>query len=293
MSSVTLPRQLISTEHSNARFSPKRCHPDALPQTPRTTEAGNPPVSRSDEAVNAFLNLISCFLILAGSAAAFELPANSNQCILGTAKDWNSSYVTLALYQKNGDKWQQLGASWNGRLGKSGLVWGRGVSPVPRAATTKKEGDNRAPAGVFTLGGAWGYDAKVRKNPAQFYRQVTPRDLWVEDASSTSYNRNVIIDHDPSTDWEKKQQMKQNDPAHKLKLFIAHNAPPNATPNAGSAIFFHIWRSDGAKPTAGCTTMPEEKLRWLIANIDPAKHPVYVLLPLAEYQAKKVEWALP
>ena len=232
-------------------------------------------------------------VLLTFSAHAFQLPEGSTQCVVGTSKDWNSSYVTLALYQKNGGKWQQVGASWNGRLGKSGLVWGNGLSPVPKGATTKQEGDNRAPAGVFSIGGAWGYDASIRKNPAQFYRQVTPRDLWVEDPTSPSYNRNVVIDHDPATDWEKKQQMKQNDPAHKLKLFIAHNAPPKAEPNAGSAIFFHIWRSDGTKPTAGCTTMPEEKLRWLIANIDPAKRPIYVLLPQAEYQAKKAAWALP
>ncbi len=227
------------------------------------------------------------------SASAFQIPENSTQCIVGTAKDWNSSYVTLALYQKGGGKWQQVGAAWNGRLGKSGLVWGSGLSPVPKGAKTKQEGDNRAPAGVFSLGGAWGNDASIRKNSALPYRQVTPRDLWVEDSSSPSYNRNVVIDHDPATEWEKKQQMKQDDPAHKLKLFIAHNAPPKAVPNAGSAIFFHIWRADGTKPTAGCTTMPEEKLRWLIANIDPAKRPIYVLLPQAEYQAKKAEWALP
>ena len=51
--------------------------------------------------------------------------------------------------------------------------------------------------------------------------------------------------------------MKQGDDAHALKLFIAHNAPPNAVPNAGSSIFFHIWRRDGAASTAGCTTMEQ------------------------------------
>lgn len=249
--------------------------------------------SRFGHVVSALSKILSSLLLFATPALAFRLPDSSTQCVVGTAKDWNSSNVTLTLYQKAGGNWQQVGASWSGRLGKNGLVWGRGMSPVPKGATTKREGDNRAPAGVFSIGGAWGYEASIRKNPAQFYRQVTPRDLWVEDSSSPSYNRNVVIDHDPATDWEKKQQMKQNDPAHKLKLFIAHNAPPKAVPNAGSAIFFHIWRAEGGRPSAGCTTMPEERLRWMIANIDPAKRPVYVLLPLAEYQARKAEWALP
>ena len=112
-----------------------------------------------------------------------------------------------------------------------------------------------------------------------FYRQVTARDLWIEDPSSPEYNRNVVLDHDPATPWEKKQQMKQADPAHALKLFIAHNAPPRAVPNAGSSIFFHIWRDDGGRATAGCTSMAGTKLRTLVARIDPARHPLYILLP--------------
>ena len=136
--------------------------------------------------------------------------------------------------------------------------------------------------------------ASIRKNPKLFYRQVTSRDLWIEDPASPNYNRHVVIDHEPATAWEKKQQMKQaNDDAHALKLFIAHNAPPHATPGGGSSIFFHIWRGGGSKPTAGCTTMPEEKLRWLIARIDPDRNPVYVLLTEADYQAKREVWGLP
>lgn len=241
------------------------------------------------------LTLLSGFCALAtATASAFELPASSSQCVVGTAKDWNTSHVTLRLYQKDGGKWKQVGPSWNGRLGKSGLVWGSGLHPVPAGATTKHEGDNRAPAGVFSLGGAWGRDAGIKKNPKLPYRQVTSRDLWVEDPASPSYNRNVILDHEPATAWEKKQQMKQkDDDAHALKLFIAHNAPPKAVPNAGSSIFFHIWRGGGSKPSAGCTTMPEDKLRWMVAQIDPAKHPLYVLLPETEYQAKRTAWKLP
>jgi L,D-peptidoglycan transpeptidase YkuD (ErfK/YbiS/YcfS/YnhG family) len=87
--------------------------------------------------------------------------------------------------------------------------------------------------------------------------------------------------------------MKQSDPAHALKLFIAHNAPPNAVPNAGSSIFFHIWRSGGSRATAGCTSMDEVKLRALIARIDPSRHPLYILLPQAEYEKNRAAWKLP
>lgn len=238
--------------------------------------------------------LKSLLLVLAIlPAAAFELPASSSQCLVGTSDGWDSSNVTLTFYEKSGGAWKRVGESWKARLGKSGLVWGKGLNPVPSGAVTKKEGDNRSPAGVFSIGGAWGYDSSIRKNRSLFYRKVTSRDLWVEDPASPKYNQNVILDHEPATAWEKKQQMKQGDDAHSLKLFIAHNAPPNAVPNAGSSIFFHIWRGGGTKPTAGCTTMEKPKLQWVISRIDPARNPLYVLLPTVDYQKYKAAWKLP
>ncbi len=239
--------------------------------------------------LRTLLALIACVFPLSG----FELPASSSQCVVGTAKDWNSSTVTLNAYEKRGGQWVKSSGPWQGRLGKSGLVWGLGLHPLPAGAKVKSEGDWRAPAGVFRIGGAWGVHAKIQKHPKLFYRQVTTRDLWVEDPSSKSYNQHVVLDHEPATAWEKKQQMKQNDYPHTLKLFIAHNASPKISPGQGSAIFFHIWRGGGSKPTAGCTTMEEPKLRELISWVDPNKQPIYVLLPEAEYQAKKAEWKLP
>lgn len=237
--------------------------------------------------------VLPLLLALVLPVAAFELPANSTQCIVGTAENWNSSEVTLRLYNKKGAKWEQSGPTWKGRLGKSGLIWGKGMHPTPAGVKTKTEGDMRSPAGVFSIGGAWGYDASIQKHPDLFYRQVTPRDLWVEDPASPQYNYHVVLPKDPATAWEKKQQMKQNDAAHSLKLFIAHNAPPKVIPNAGSSIFFHVWRRGGAAPTAGCTTMEKPKLQWLISSIDPNRRPVYVLLPQAEYQKYRGPWKLP
>jgi len=237
-----------------------------------------------------FLTLFGCLAAIAGG---FEIPGPTQQCIVGIAKDWDSSRVTLTAYEKEGRSWVKRLGPWEGRLGREGLVWGRGLHPLPDGGPSKREGDWRAPAGVFRIGGAWGYDATIRKHPKLAYRRITARDLWVEDSKSPSYNRHLVLDHDPATAWEKKQQMRQNDHAHSLKLFIAHNAPPRVTPGAGSAIFFHIWRGGGSKPTAGCTTLSEERLRALIAWIDPTRQPVYVLLPEAEYDRHRGDWKLP
>ena len=236
---------------------------------------------------------ISLFLAWAFVARAFELPAGSSQCVVGVAEGWNSSYVTLSYFEKKGGAWQKVGSEWKGRLGSDGLVWGRGMHPNPSGAILKKEGDGRSPAGVFDLGGVWGAHKSVKKHPKTFYHQVTSRDLWVEDPASKYYNQFLTLDHEPATAWEKKAQMKQDDYPHSLKLFIAHNAVPNVVPNGGSSIFFHIWRKGGAASTAGCTTMAEEKLRWLIATVDPGRRPLYVLLPRAEYEKLKPAWKLP
>ncbi len=232
-------------------------------------------------------------LALSLTASAFEIPRSSTQCIVGIAENWNSSHATLQLHQKTNGKWQPVGPSIPARLGKSGLAWGLGLHPTPSGATLKKEGDWKAPAGVFTLGGAWGFATDIKRHPKLPYRRVTPRDLWVEDPQHAAYNRHLILPHDPQSTWEKKQQMKQTDPAHALKLFISHNAPPEVKPGMGSSIFFHIWRSGGTKPTAGCTTMAKSELENLIAKIDPSQHPLYILLPQAEYDRLRKSWKLP
>jgi L,D-peptidoglycan transpeptidase YkuD (ErfK/YbiS/YcfS/YnhG family) len=277
---------------SPAQREPRQAPPfaDATVTRPLHIAAWRAFVSQAAMSITP-LTLVLAALLL--PVRAFELPAASSQCLVGTASDWNSSSATLQLYQKSGGRWTPDGAPWQARLGKSGLVWGLGLHPVPSNATIKQEGDLRSPAGVFAIGGAWGYQASLHKHPQLDYRQVTSRDLWIEDPTSPQYNQNVILDHEPATPWEKKQQMKQSDPAHALKLFIAHNAPPKAVPNAGSSIFFHIWRGGGSRATAGCTSMDETKLRALVARIDPTRHPLYILLPKAAYEKYRTVWQLP
>ena len=241
----------------------------------------------------AALVIVAAICLSGASARAFELPMDCRQCVVGIAADWNSSRVEVRVFEKNGGGWSQTAGPWSGRLGKNGLAWGLGLHPLPTGVASKREGDFRAPAGIFALGGAYGYAPEIEKTPALPYLQITTRDLWVEDPVSPDYNRHLRLDSEPATAWEKKQQMKQGDPAHSLKLFIAHNPAPDAIPGAGSSIFFHIWRADGAKPSAGCTTLSGQSLRQLIALIDPAKNPLYVLLPREEYRRVALEWKLP
>jgi len=239
--------------------------------------------------------LIICF---AGALVchAQKIPDDCRQVLVGIANGWDDSHATLTLYQRNnGGKWKVDGPSWSARLGRSGLAWGRGLHAVPEkpGAAMKREGDGRAPAGIFDIGGVWGYEESVNRHRKMPYHRITSRDLWIEDPESSHYNRHLVLPHEPRTEWEKKGQMRQNDHAHSLKVFIRHNAEPDIVAGAGSSIFFHIWRADGARASAGCTTMSEESIRHLIAKLDPTRRPVYVLLPKAEYARLRESWGLP
>lgn len=222
----------------------------------------------------------------------FTMPKNSRQLILGLAPSWDSSEVTLQRFERRGERWVSVGPEMPGRLGRAGLAWGIGLHAAPDAGL-KIEGDARAPAGAFALGGAYGYERDVPRRRNLPYHQVTEVDLWVEDPDSPHYNRHLRLDRPPQTQWERDQQMRQNDQAHKLKLFIHHNSGDQTRPGLGSSIFFHIWREDGARPSHGCTVMAENHLRDLIRWVDPAANPVYVLLPREAYQRARVSWNLP
>lgn len=244
--------------------------------------------------MNAYLTtLISLFFCVSGAIA--QLPNNCQQVVVGITQGNHSSHVSLAIYNKVNGTWQQSGQTWQGRLGKNGVAWGIGLHPTQQGLQ-KKEGDKRSPMGIFAIGGAYGYANTIQKHKQLYYKKITSRDLWVEDPISPYYNRHILLRHEPSNRWEKKAQMRQGDPAHALKLFIAHNEATKtkaAKPYAGSSIFFHIWRNQGANPSAGCTTMEGKKLQTLVRAIDPTKKPCYVLLSFTAYQKHRSTWKLP
>lgn len=125
-------------------------------------------------------------------------------------------------------------------------------------------------------------------------RRVGPRDLWIEDASHPDYNRHKVVEGEqPLTAWEQSQRMRLGDAAHRLKIAVDHNAPPAIVAGAGSAIFVHIWRREGAAPTAGCTAMPAAAVEALIRWLDPDAAPLLVLLPDDVYARVQDAWGLP
>lgn len=231
--------------------------------------------------------------LIATALASSPIPQQSTQLVLAVVPHPDDSHAAVTRWTRSGEGWRQEGPEVAARIGARGVAWGRGLHP-PQEGLQKVEGDNRAPAGVFWLGDAYGDALSLDPAVAWPYHPVGPRDLWVEDPASPYYNQHLVVEGDrPLLAWEAKAAMKRGDPAHALKVFVAHNAPPQAVPGAGSAIFLHVWRRGGAGATAGCTAMARSNLDALVAWLDPARLPVFVLLTQDDLARLAGSWGLP
>ncbi len=241
------------------------------------------------------LPLLLCAIgaICGSTASAAPLPADCLQLIVGLTDTWDSSTGTLQLYQRTSPtaEWTPVSSERRILLGKNGLAWGRGVAGQDQSGLRKREGDKRAPAGLFAIGKIYTFDDALPAGANYPFHAITTADAWIDDVANPLYNQHVTVDPANPPAWFKGQAMKHGDPFHRWLVEIRHNADPPVH-GAGSAIFFHLQRGPDRK-TAGCTTMAQDTLvplmRWLRTDADPH----YVLLPRAEYTRLAPAWDLP
>ncbi|MCJ7764728.1 MAG: hypothetical protein MUP09_02185, partial [Thiovulaceae bacterium] len=182
----------------------------------------------------------------------FDLASASEQLILIVSVDFNNTHGVLSRYEKQQERFRQVGEKVRVNLGRNGLAWGIGESGFsPKIGEpVKKEGDGRAPAGIFKISKAFGYAPKIKTRMP--YLQADKELICVDDSQSDSYNK--IININESDDPKSFEWMRRDDHLYKIGLVIEHNR--KAVKGAGSCIFFHIRKSEGT-PTAGCSAMRE------------------------------------
>ncbi len=228
-----------------------------------------------------------------------KMLAQSKQLILVTTKDWNAVDGELRSYERapNGKSWQRKGETFAVVVGRNGMAWGKGLHGEPMALASpgdpiKKEGDGRAPAGVFRLSSAFGYAPKDKSGNVKLpYLQATAMSECVDDTRSAYYNRLVERDKIANPDWQTSEEMRRKDELYRLGVVVDHNAgKPEA--GAGSCIFLHIWSGAG-KGTAGCTAMEPKRMEELLSWIDPKKNPVLVQIPQAAFERLRESLGLP
>ncbi|MBV8857285.1 MAG: hypothetical protein JOZ96_01360 [Acidobacteria bacterium] len=241
---------------------------------------------------------LACVLVAcAQAAAAGKTPAplaRSRQLILVTTRGWDDVPGVLRRFERKGTggAWAQVGRDVPVAVGRNGLGWGAGlVETGAEAGPQKKEGDGKAPAGLFALGPAFGFapreEAAWLRVP---YTPLTPAVECVDDTASRSYNRIVLRDAAGGADWNSSERMRSVE-GYRWGLVVRHNAAPTVV-GRGSCIFLHVWAGPG-HGTAGCTAMGEENLTELLRWLDPKKSPLLVQLTEAEYARLRAAWRLP
>jgi len=208
------------------------------------------------------------------NTALVRLAPQSSQALLVTSQSTSSFHATLHAMENRDGSWRQAFPPIKALLGKQGFA----------PPGTKREGDLRAPSGVFALKHTFGYAPSIQSRMP--YRQVDNHDIWVDDPASSEYNRWVRQGQTTARSFE---FLKLPDDRYKYVIVIEYNTDP-VVRGVGSAIFIHVRRGANI-PTHGCVAIAEEHMRKLLAWLDPAAAPVAVmgtretLISLAE-QAK-------
>ena len=197
--------------------------------------------------------------------------SNTKQLIVVTTKNWSTPNGLLQRYEKLEKEWHKVGKVINIKLGRNGLGWGIGLHTTPKDTKyIKKEGDGKAPAGIFTLKQAFGYQPFVVEYPYEVYKAT---DHCVDDANSKLYNK-IVDSTKVNIDYKSKEHMKFPKDYYKYGIVVNHNHidEAGAVKGAGSCIFIHIKKV----PTAGCTVMKEGEMKEIIKWLDVKSEPLLV-----------------
>jgi len=226
--------------------------------------------------------------------AAVHKISTSRQLVIVTTASWTGVKARLCCFERSDAGWTRQMRPVNAVVGKKGLAWEEGLPGVPGEGPVKREGDGKAPAGVFPLLYAMGHAAKPPDNVTFRYEQIQPDLHCVDDAGSAYYNRIVHkggLGTGAGEPWRSSEQLYQMGEQYRWLIVVDYNKQ-DPKPGAGSCIFIHLWRSP-EEGTAGCTAMAEPDLLALLGWLREEKNPLLVQMPGAEYEQVGKIWGLP
>jgi hypothetical protein len=209
--------------------------------------------------------MVKSFLILLTITISLY---SSEQILLVVADDFDTSKAKLECFEDGKKVFNTIPVN----LGKKGLGWGLGEHKFlqKKDEPLKKEGDNKAPAGIFKLTDTFGYNLKTSvKMPYLF---TSKNLICVDDSQSNFYNQ-IIMAHGDEKSFE---FMKRKDEQYKIGIVVAHNQ--KAKKQSGSCIFIHI-QNKNATGTSGCTSMSYKNLQKIFQWIDKSKNPILIQVP--------------
>jgi len=190
------------------------------------------------------------------------------QVVFVLAKNLDSKKAKLIRYEKIAGKFEQISSPINVNLGKKGLAW----ADSKYSNIIKKEGDKKAPAGVFKLSWVYGYENHVKtKMP---YTKSTSKHICVDDSTSNFYNQ--VIKTNNKKQFKSYENMLLSNETYKYVIQINYNSSRIA--KRGSCIFMHV-EDKKKKTTSGCTSMPQKYLKNIVSWLDIDKKPIIIQIP--------------
>ena len=248
----------------------------------------------TDGSQTAFMDLLPYievtdrFRVPVASEHRGPIAASARQLVVVRGAGWDEFHARAQRFERGqvGGAWRSVGAAFDVVLGHAGLAWGRGLhgegAPRGKAGPLKREGDGRSPAGVFTLGAAYG--RAERSALALAYTRASTTLRCVDDPRSAHYNQ-IVDSAELEQDWSSAEPMRRY---YELAITVEHNHSREAS--AGSCIFLHPWK-DPETPVTGCTAMASETLDVLAVWLEPGA--VIVALPASSLMDLRGRWALP
>ena len=183
---------------------------------------------------------------------------DARQLVVVTNRSWTSTYATLETFERRADgSWRRVHGPWTARVGRNGF------------GSPKREGDGQTPVGSFRVPSMFG----VRANPGvrHPWLKVDGYDVWVDDSRSALYNTRQ---RKPANGrWTSAESLYQPT-TYAYAAVIGYNTARE--PGRGSAIFLHV---SAGRATAGCVSLPSERLLAVLRWLDPAKKPRVIMGP--------------
>lgn len=214
------------------------------------------------------------------------------QLLIVTTQNWDAVPGTLRRFSWTDNEWQEVKSAIEVVVGKKGMGWGKGIKDFTKyEGPVKREGDLKSPAGIFTLGTAFGYAPKSVVNWIKTpYHPVTELTMCIEDGKSAHYNQ-ILDEGTARADWNSTDHMLRKDDLYEWGMFVEHNSPTPAS-GGGSCIFLHVAQinDDG---TAGCTAMDKALMLEILQWIDASESPLLVQLPEEQYTKFQKMYNLP
>jgi L,D-peptidoglycan transpeptidase YkuD (ErfK/YbiS/YcfS/YnhG family) len=221
----------------------------------------------------------------------WQTELKTEQIIVVVAPNETAKTAIMRCYERRGKRWKPLTNAYTTvKIGRNGLAWGKGLhAPSFNKETMKREGDGKAPQGIFRLTQLFGYQETPDKTWKMPYIYAKKSTLCIDDIDNTNYCQ--IIDSTAAQQPKSYEKMRRNDHLYKYGVVVDYNMSKTEK-GGGSCIFMHLQTAD-AQPTAGCTAMLEKDMTTILKFLNAKKQPVLLQCTTENYAALAKYYGLP